>query len=610
MDTQVSIVDFMRSHPFFSYINEAEKARMLPYAEIIILLPHQEIFKAGTQANSTYFIARGTVQLSNGRHKLLREENEVFGTEAAFANNSYEYSAHSQTETILIKFPSKEMERLLKTFPEIGTNLFFHSKNPTPPTPKFSEDNIQNYPASPLKIILAWFFAFIAPVTVYHLLDHTLDNSVRIFLATISSGLVLWGFNVVYEFVPVLIVLITSLVLGLVPSRTILEGFSSDSYLLILSLSGMASAIISSGLIYRFITFMVKLLPAKQSWYTAGLFLLGSLMTPIIPSAIRRSRLMVPITQNLIEVLKVKNQSSLATKISVAGFYGVTSLNSVFFTGSIINFIAIGILPLQVQHKLSTIGWTTSALMVAVVLIVTNLFGLSLWFHERTRLSISRKTVSQQLEILGPLSQKEWNAIIAVFFFIGTTITFSLYQIQFAWLSLFLFFALASLRIIKIQEWAAQTDWSFLLMVSAGLGIYKALIFLNIDGLIKNNISPGIAIFGTTKPSILASLVVMTILTRLLFSIGPSCIIMLTLGLPIAEYYDINLWVTTLTILIACEIWFFPYQSTFYRNFEDFFEGDIPYERHKFLIYNLLVVTARILAIYLSIPYWRQIGLL
>ena len=250
------------------------------------------------------------------------------------------------------------------------------------------------------------------------------------------------------------------------------------------------------------------------------------------------------------------------------------------------------------------------AVVSAIVLVVTNLFGLSLLFHDNTRLVISKKTVMQQLEILGPLKSVEWHAIIVILFFLAAIFTLSFHQIQFAWLSLFLFFALSSLKIIKIKEWAAQTDWSFLLMVGASLGIVKSLAFLNIDTLIKDNLSIYLSFLGDGKPQVLTALILVTILARFVFSIGPCFIIMMMIGIPIAEFYQINLWIMTFSLLVTSEIWFFPYQSTFYMNFESFFEGKLPYERKKFLAYNLLINFARILSLYLSMPYWRQIGLL
>ncbi len=610
MDEQLSIVEFMHSHPFFLHIDDSEKARILPYIEVMDCQPDQVIFTQGERADSVYFIAKGSVLLTSRRHKMARDVNESFGSEAAFKDNLYEYTAKTQENAVLVKLPSEVLEKLLKNYPELGINLFFYNTKLSVPKHSFAAEDASKNSASTLRVLLAWIFAFIVPMVTYHMLSPTLGDNVRVFLATISCGLVLWSFNIVYEFVPALFILITLLVLGIVPSRIVLEGFSSDSYLLILTLSGIASAIISSGLVYRFVIFMIKSLPSKQSWYSAGLFLVGSIMTPIVPSAMMRTRLMAPLTEDLIEVLKVENQSSLATKIAVSNFYGITSLNSAFFTGSLINFIAMGILPLQSYNRITSVGWATMAVVSAIVLIVTNLFGLSLLFHDNTRLVISKKKVMQQLEILGPLKSVEWHAIIVILFFVAAILTLSFHQIQFSWLSLFLFFALSSLKIIKIKEWAAQTDWSFLLMVGASLGIVKSLAFLNVDTLIKDNLSVYLSFLGDGKPQVLTALILVTILARFVFPIGPCFIIMMMIGIPIGEFYQINLWIMTFSLLVASEVWFFPYQSTFYMNFESFFEGKLPYERKKFLAYNLLINFARILSLYLSMPYWRQIGLL
>ncbi|RZI47094.1 anion permease [Candidatus Finniella inopinata] len=610
MNKQLCIVEFMNSHPFLLCLQDSEKARILPHLEVMVCEPDQLIFEKNEIADSVYFIAEGSVLISSGRHKAERHVHESFGTEAAFKNNFYEGTAKAHGHSILVKLPFDILEKLLKTYPELGAHLFFHNTiHPASKPDSKKEYSVKNS-ASILRVLLAWIFSFIVPFVVYNTLSADLCTNKRFFLSILSSGLVLWSFNVVYEFIPVLLILVTTIILGIVPSRIVLEGFSSESYLLILTLPGIASVITSSGLVYRLVILMVRLLPEKQSWYSAGLFLIGSIITPIIPSAFMRSRLMAPLTQDLIKVLKAENQSSLATKIAVSNFYGVTSLSSVFLTGSLINFIALGILPLQSNNQISSFGWTTTTFVFGVVLLTTNLFGLSLFFQDRTHLENPKERLMHQLKVLGPLKSEEWHAVIVIFLFLASILTLSLHQIQFAWVSLFLFCVLASLKIIRIKDWAVQTDWSFLLLVGAGLGTIKAMSFLNIDMLIKDNLSDFINFFGNGRSQILMALILVSILVRFVFPVATSFFIMMAIGLPIADFYQINLWITTFCILVACEIWFFPYQSNFYRNFENFFEGKLAYERRKFLSYNILINAARILGLYLSMPYWRQIGLL
>lgn len=607
--TELILMDFIRSHPFFSLIKNSDKARLFPSMEIANISSNTLVFSQGQQAEWVYFIIKGKVNLIDDHQKIVKHNKEIFGGESIFTNNTYQYNAQTEDLTTFVKIPADLIKNLIKGYPHLGSYLFLPSHQRYFSAINSNEETLASSP-SILRVLLGWIFSLLVPVVVYQLMGSSLKDPIRIFLSIVSGGLTLLSFNIVYDFVPVLIILITVLVLGIVPSQIILEGFSSDSYLLILSLSGIASVIISSGIVYRFLIFMVRYLPARQSWYSAGLYILGSIITPLIPSATMKSGLAANMARNLIEILKLKDKSSLGTKITISNFYGVTSLNSVFFTGSLINFIAIGILPLQAQYQVASIGWLTTALVSFIVLIVTNLFSLSLWFHDRSRPSISKEVVAQQLEILGPLRTEEWQAIICIFFFMSVILTFSFYQVQFAWLSLFLFFTLSSLKIIKINEWAAKTDWSFLLFVSASIGIVKSFYYLGLDQLIRDNCSQYFNIFGVSKAQILASFVIFSILVRFIFAVGPSFIITMVICLPVAEFYRINPWIVTFVLLIANEIWLFPYQSIFYQTFESLLKENLPYEKQKLLAYNLLVNIAHILALYLSIPYWRQLGLL
>lgn len=606
MSESLSLATFMGSNSVFSQISDMEKTRLIPFIELETYEAGETIFKKGDAAETVYFIAEGDVSLQEGENTLKAQE--VIGSESAFQASHYKYSAITETVVKVFKIPSSVIQKLIEDHPHVASCLFL-SFSGLEEKPKASEKQ-QDTELSQARVLLAWIMAFAAPIATFHLLSPGITYSSRMFLAALSCGVVLWMFNVVYEFVPGLIVVISTLVLGLVSSKAILGGFSSDTALLFICLSGLASVIVSSGLLLRLVTYILKYLPQKQGWYSSGLFLLGSIITPVIPSIVNRAQMVAPVTQDLIELLKIKKKSTLATKISVASFYGVSAISSIFLTGSMMNFISMGLLPLQEQYQIASIGWTTAALVPAIVFIVINLFAIPLWFHSRDRIVVPQVSVNEQIKTLGPLSESEWQAFVAVLFFVASILSVSYHNIQIAWLSLFLFFGLSALKIIKLKEWGRMTDWSFFIFTSTVIGISNGINELGIDTLIKQSIVPYFTTYASGTTSVLTSLVVITLLMRFILPIGPTFVIMMSFAMPIGAVYGISLWVIAFTILVVCDIWFFAYQCPFYLRFRDGFEGEVPYNQHHFLSYNMVANMARIIGLYLALPYWHYLGLM
>jgi DASS family divalent anion:Na+ symporter len=58
------------------------------------------------------------------------------------------------------------------------------------------------------------------------------------------------------------------------------------------------------------------------------------------------------------------------------------------------------------------------------------------------------------------------------------------------------------------------------------------------------------------------------------------------------------------------DIWFFPYQCTYYIQIESEIIKEPLFNMKKFFIYNAFSNILRIAAVFVSIPYWKWLGLL
>jgi hypothetical protein len=62
--------------------------------------------------------------------------------------------------------------------------------------------------------------------------------------------------------------------------------------------------------------------------------------------------------------------------------------------------------------------------------------------------------------------------------------------------------------------------------------------------------------------------------------------------------------------LILGEMWFFPYQCSYYVQFREIAASHGVYDEKSFLRYNALMNGVTLLALYASLPWWKWLGLL
>jgi len=80
--------------------------------------------------------------------------------------------------------------------------------------------------------------------------------------------------------------------------------------------------------------------------------------------------------------------------------------------------------------------------------------------------------------------------------------------------------------------------------------------------------------------------------------------------MPLADVYGTNSWVVGMIVLVLGEMWFFPYQCSYYMQYRSLALRQPGYDEKTFLRYNALMNLAKLGALYASLPYWKWMGLL
>ena len=466
---------------------------------------------------------------------------------------------------------------------------------------------------------LGWLAAIVLPVLLYFQLPGLLPESLspsgsanaQIFLTVVSGAVCLWLFRLTPDFVPALLVTLMCLLLNLAPRETVLTGFISDVFFLVLGMFMLAAMLTASGLTQRFALWVVLHLPDTRFTQPVILFATGAVLSTLIPSPLGRSAMLTPLA---LQFARQSDSDKSQATLLVSNIQGSTLLSTIFLTGNPLNFVMLGLFDVQTQLKFQWIHWLVSASMVAGVLCL----AFFIWLAWRCRNETlppeeARKVLREQWKVLGPLSNLEKGALMALAGLTLTILTASFHHISLAWATLFIALSLFLFSGLNSQDMRRYVDWPTLLFIAAIVAWGPIIQHLNLDTLIAGHLSWLGDLFVGQPLVGISALAVVVIPIRLLFPGAPTFIILLSVLMSVSGTTGMSPWVLGFCLLTISEAFIFPHQHGVYSQVQSEAEamGLAGMNRHSdFLLANLWFTGARLAALALTLPYWSQQALI
>ncbi len=246
--------------------------------------------------------------------------------------------------------------------------------------------------------------------------DIGLDSSAVKLLGLISLTLIFWVFRVLPDYGVALVFAMAIILTKLESAQTVMGGFASTTWFMTLGVLGLGAAITGSGLFYRLSLHLVRLFPLSYYWQIFATGIMGVVVMALIPQQTARTVITSQMLVNLSESLGYKTPSKASTGLFVASFLGLGQLGFLFLTGSTTSLIAWGLLPSDVRAQFTWGYWFIAALPPTLVVIIIILLCTIFLYRPESQPKISYTMVRTQLNILGPLSYKEWISLGVLLF--------------------------------------------------------------------------------------------------------------------------------------------------------------------------------------------------
>lgn len=621
-----AIENLLRQVPFFRALARVDFARLIGALEEVHFPADTLVFAEGAEADALYLLERGriaiTVATADGERSVAVLEAPSHFGDLGLLLARRTGSAHALTDVHAWRLPRSRFEQLVGERPAISLSV-------AASLAQLIDERSRQHVGAPVAAqtrrpvlfeprrtgrsraqrIVALGIALGGPLALWAVPPPSGLNGQGWHVSLIMLGAALaWLMEPVPDFVVALAMPAAWAITGLVPLSHTFAGFTSPSYLVALGALGLAAAMARSGLLFRITLRLLKTFPATYSGQVLALTAGGLLVTPLMPLAIARVAAIAPLTQELSQALGLPPRSRGSAGVSFAGILGHGAFSSIFLTGLAMNFFVSDLLPAQDHTRFDWMAWLIRAAPAGAVILAGVLLILLVMFRPKSTPKTTTEALRLQERALGPLSQHEAVTIAALAVLLLGLLLQPLLRVDGAWLAICALILVTAGGTLDRDAFRSSIEWGFLMLFGILLGTSAVLRSVGVDKWIGDAVVPLARTVG--DPGVLAVLLGASVAAcRLVLPWIPATLLLSLALVPAASQLGLPPWIVGFVILVAANTWLHPRQSDFYRLARDTTRGEMFTDRDG-LIVGVAVTLLTLIAIAVSIPYWRAIGLL
>ncbi len=586
------IVSFIATNPVFKILAPTDKSRFISKLSVKKYSAGAIIHNNLDQSSSGFFVASGSVELKTTNFEKKISVGHFFSCESVLGLQNHAAKAVCIDECTIISLPDAALSDLVNLNPDalsyFSANAFENfgiAKKQSASATKiktFTESSMFDFEGN----IWSWLALLICTPALYaYMQTPAISSDARIFLTFLAVCVFMWVFRLVPYYIPALFTILGTLAVDIAPVKVVLSGFSSESFIMIMALSAVSLVVIKSGILYRALIKLLSVSKCSYNFYNFILFFIGSILTLFIPSIVTRCQIMAQLTNEARDLLNTKKTDSFSTSLAVTGFFGASLFSTIFFTGSLMNFLVQNILPTQEQTQFQSLGWIKASIMMGAFFLAGYLMAFYAVFFNTEKCELKQENLVSKLNVIGKTSIIEWCAISAVAFLSIGFFTYFQHQIHPAWVATITMLALVGVGLFSKKDFQTGIDWSFIIFIATCSGIGATLNYLGLNDTISKNLVNFLGSNFKDPLYFISLIIISTLFIRIFLPITPSVVILCTIFIPISTFYDISPWLVSIVILVTADMWFLPYQNFFYVMFEEFSKNN--YNQKKFILFNI-----------------------
>lgn len=587
-------------------------ARLLGAARVVQVAAGQSVVTSGAPATDLWLVLQGSLVLWSFGDAVRGLALSV-GEEALAGQALYCRSAVALTDSCLLVLPRRALQELLGDTPDLARKaqdaLLCSVGGVTLPVVPVKPRS--GPAATPPREVWGWACTLLWPALLLAAglwQGWAIQNT--LFLAILAATVSMWMFSIVDEFVPPLFAMTAMLLVDLAPAKVVLSGFASSGLILFVGVYVLGGVLVASGLSYRFILWMRLHLPDTPFWHGFALLASGYALSPIMPSGNARLSLLAPLYRDFCNTDGVQPGGLDHTRLAAATLAGSMNMSPMFLTSKSANLIVFAMLPAQLQEEFQGFFWFLAAIVCALVVTVGHFVLDRVFFGPGQVLPASKAQVRQQLQLLGPMERDELFVLGALGVFLLGATGVSWHHISLPWVAGFVLVALLFYGLVSKKSFQNYVDWPMVFFLLSLQGLTGTMEYLHLVEQVTPWMDSLAALLQQDVVRLVWLELVVVLIIRLALPITAGMVVSAILFMPLAEATGINPWLIGFLAAMFSDLWFFPYQSSAYSQLRSVSGVSTLFNEPLFLKFNLASCALRVVAVWVSIPYWDALDLI
>ncbi len=429
-------------------------------------------------------------------------------------------------------------------------------------------------------------------------------------IASLVWALINWIAKPIPDFVAVLLMSCSWVILKIVPFATAYGSFAGTTVWLLIAALGIGMAVTKSGLLARLALLIMKLFPASFEGQVAALLGSGFVIGPFIPSTTAKITIAGPLATKIGEELGFEDQSKGMTGMWAAMYTGFCLVAPAIISASFFGYMILNLLPQETQEEFTFIRWFVCMIPWAAICLVGGFFLIKLLYKPKNAPKLDKQKIQEMLTEMGPMKKAEKITLVVmlvcvVFWMLERTLGISSTVTAIVGMSVLL-----GLGIIGVDDYNHGISWSLITFVGGALNLANTLNAVGISEWLGATFGPAMANLTSNIYLFVLVEAVAVLLARFVIVDWMTCFTLFTLVLsPFCVNAGISPWIAGIVSYCMIMPWFVKYQNVNFLCGYEACGGDKRIGYNNTLPYAFAFHALAIAGLLVSVPYWKLLGL-
>lgn len=437
-----------------------------------------------------------------------------------------------------------------------------------------------------------------------------LTNEAMTFLAVFIASIFALTANLTKSYVVMLIALFACAVLKAADFKTVFSAFSMPTLWMIGAAYGIGAAAAKCGLIKRLAYTLIKPFPKTFRGQVIALMLIGTVVSPLIPSCSGKAILLVPIAMVISRELGFEKGSRGAAAMFCAIFIPASVTSVAFLSGNVLSFVALGLMPEEFGKAFTWMGWMESTWVWLAVVTALTVFMLTVVFAPKKAPVFDAEFVNKRLEEMGPVTKAEKRAGIILALTLLLWMTESLHGINSALVAVGALCVYHLTSVIDTKTFRTEVSWEDIILNGGIISMANMFTDVGIADWLGAALAPHVQPLAANRWLFIPAMCVIVYLARYVIISQIACVTVFYMIFGSAAIAaGINPWIVAFVTMTAAQTFNVRFQHAAFVAAEgvmkeDFVEHrDVAKMSYAYMFINLIGLGA-------SVVLWHLQGMI